>query len=293
MTATSDRTVLPVLALLFSATLWGVIWYPLRLLEARGLSGLWASVILYGAALAVGFAWTRGLYAACARAPAGLLLLALAAGWCNVSFMLAVLEGEVLRVLLLFYLSPLWATLLGHWFLGECYTVRTLGALVLAMLGALIMLLDPDSGLPWPQTRADWLALTSGFTFAVSNVVVRGLQQVSVPVKTQVNWMGVLCVAGLWLWLGSHPLPDIELPVFGVALALGALGILTMTLCVQYGVHRLSVQRSAVILLFELVAGALSAWWLADEVPQAREWWGGALIVAGAWMAARSEGAAS
>ncbi len=289
MPITPARTALPVLALLFSATLWGVIWYPLRLLEARGLSGLWSGVILYGAALAVGLIWARGVRAACARTPGGLLLLALAAGWCNVSFMLAVLEGEVLRVLLLFYLSPLWATLLGHWFLGERYTARTLGALVLAMLGALIMLLDPDSGLPWPQSRADWLALSSGVTFAVSNVVTRGLQQVSVPVKTQVNWMGVLCVAGLWLWLGGHPLPDIGLPVFGAAVALGALGIFTMTLCVQYGLHLLPVQRSAVILLFELVAGALSAWWLADEIPQAREWLGGVLIVAGAWIAARSE----
>jgi hypothetical protein len=36
MTKPSLRS-LPVLSLLFTATLWGIVWYPLRLLEARGL----------------------------------------------------------------------------------------------------------------------------------------------------------------------------------------------------------------------------------------------------------------
>jgi hypothetical protein len=35
-------------------------------------------------------------------------LLALLFGWCNFSYTWAVSEGMVMRVLLLFYLSPLW-----------------------------------------------------------------------------------------------------------------------------------------------------------------------------------------
>ncbi|HHH36168.1 MAG TPA: hypothetical protein ENK48_04995 [Gammaproteobacteria bacterium] len=46
--------------------------------------------------------------------------------------------------------------------------------------------------------------------------------------------------------------------------------------------------RSAVILLFELVAGAVSAQLLTDEVVQANEWLGGVLIVTAAWFAARA-----
>ena len=43
--------VLPVLALLAGATLWGVIWYPMRLLETAGLNGVWLTLILYASAL--------------------------------------------------------------------------------------------------------------------------------------------------------------------------------------------------------------------------------------------------
>jgi len=55
-------------------------------------------------------------------------------------------------------------------------------------------------------------------------------------------------------------------------------------LLVQYGFHHVPVSRSSVILLFELIAGALSAYWLANEVPVPNEWLGGSVIVIGAWL---------
>ena len=44
----------PVLALLLGAALWGVSWYPLRLLEARGFFGVWLTLAVYLGALLVG-----------------------------------------------------------------------------------------------------------------------------------------------------------------------------------------------------------------------------------------------
>src|SRR3990172_5579453 len=110
---------LPVLSLLLGATLWGVIWYPLRLLEQHGMAGLWTSLIMYLAALVISLPVLWRCRAELSLHPWLLLMLALSAGWCNVSFVLAVIEGNVVRVLLLFYLSPLWAALLGWLLLGE------------------------------------------------------------------------------------------------------------------------------------------------------------------------------
>ena len=61
------------------------------------------------------------------------------------------------------------------------------------------------------------------------------------------------------------------------------------TLAVVYGVTHMPVQRSAVIMLFELIVGAASAWWLAGESVDAREWLGGALILFAALIAIRQE----
>ena len=52
---------LPIISLLYSAAYWGIVWYPLRLLEAEGLSGLWQTLISYTAAFAVTLPWLRNL----------------------------------------------------------------------------------------------------------------------------------------------------------------------------------------------------------------------------------------
>ncbi len=272
--------VLAVASLLYAATLWGMVWYPLRLLEEAGLNGIWQSLISYGAALLVVLPFYRGRAGELRRRLPRLTLMALAIGWCNIAFVLAMLEGNVLRVLLFFYLSPLWTILLGRLFLGERLTAPVLLGLTAGLAGMLAMLWRPEQGFDWPRDRADWMALTSGMGFAVANVLVRYLQDVSLTGKTLVSWLGVLLVAAVVLASSGPAWPEAAPSAWWGAAALGVIGFVTMSFAVQYGVTHLPVQQSSVILLFELVAGGFSAWWLADESPRVTEWVGGLLIAA-------------
>lgn len=278
---------LPVFSLLLGATLWGVFWYPLRLLEQGGVGGLWSSLVMYLAVTLISLPWLWRRRGEMRRHPWLLFALGLTAGWCNVTFILAVIEGHVVRVLLLFYLSPVWAALLGWLLLREHLSRRAWLHVALAMSGALIMLWDADAGAPWPASRADWLAIGAGLTFALSNVLVRKGQEVSVPIKTIAVWWGGALLAALWIAAAHTPMPAWTLANFTGAIALGWFGITIMTLAVQYGVTHMPVHRSAVILLFELVAGAVSAQLLSDETILPQEWLGGALVIAAAYLAAR------
>jgi drug/metabolite transporter (DMT)-like permease len=278
---------LPIFSLLFTATLWGIVWYPLRLLEAQGLAGLWSSLICYGAALFAG-AWVFFRQDRVLRDNLlQLVLLGITAGWCNVSFIMAVLDGTVVRVLLLFYLSPFWAVCLGWLLLGERLDGKSLLVFLLAVSGAMVMLWDAQVGMPWPRNDADWLAVSSGFAFALSNVLVRRLQPVGVWLKSASSWLGVVLVALVWIACGGAAAPAVTPGIFLLAVVLGLCGFLLMTLTVQYGVSHMPVHRSAVILLFELVVGAVSSLLLTDEIVLVREWTGGAMIVTAAWIAAR------
>jgi drug/metabolite transporter (DMT)-like permease len=285
-TSKPDNRLLPVLSLLFTATLWGVVWYPLRLLEGQGLAGLWSALISYGAILCV-FLWVlvrdrKSL--AVNMVP--LALMGLSAGWCNVAFIMAVLDGHVVRVLLLFYLSPFWAVCLGWLMLGERLDGKSMLVFAVAVTGAVIMLWNEDVGIPWPRDHADWLAVSSGFAFALSNVFVRRTQNVSVLLKSTASWSGVVVVAVIWIMLSHTGVPEVSSSVLLAAVALGLFGFLVMTLTVLYGVTHMPVHRSAVILLFELVVGAVSAQLLTDEIVLYREWLGGFMIVTAAYMAA-------
>jgi len=285
-TSKPDNRLLPVLSLLFTATLWGIVWYPLRLLEGQGLAGLWSALISYGAILCV-FIWVlvRDRKSLAANS-VPLLLMGLSAGWCNVAFIMAVLDGHVVRVLLLFYLSPFWAVCLGWLMLGERLDGKSMLVFAVAVTGAIIMLWNEDVGIPWPRDHADWLAVSSGFAFALSNVFVRRTQNVGVLLKSTASWAGVVVVAVVWMVLSHTGIPAVSGGVVLAAVALGLCGFLVMTLTVLYGVTHMPVHRSAVILLFELVVGAVSSLLLTDEIVLYREWLGGFMIVTAAYMAA-------
>ncbi len=287
MSSNSSRRWLPAASLALGASLWGIIWYPMRLLEAQGLAGIWLTLLLYAAALVVSLVRTHTALPEFAHRPGLLALLMLAAGWTNIAFVEAVLTGNILRVLLLFYLSPLWATLLAWLVLRERIAPLAMLSLLLAMGGALLMLWDPGIGAPWPRDTGDWFAISSGVAFAVSNVLVRKLQDVSVAAKAVAVWGGVVLVALLLIAFLHPPVPRVASGVYLGAVVLGAFGILSMTVLVQYGVTHMPVHRSAVIALVELIAGAISQQLLTDEVVTAGEWFGGALIALGATLAAR------
>ncbi|WP_455218445.1 hypothetical protein, partial [Kaarinaea lacus] len=70
----NSGTAFPVLALLWAATFWGTVWYPLRLLEQAGLSGLWTTWIIFATAAIQGL-WLAWPHRGALLAQPGLLLL--------------------------------------------------------------------------------------------------------------------------------------------------------------------------------------------------------------------------
>lgn len=279
----------PVLSLLFTAVFWGFVWYPLRLLEQAGLSGSWQMLVSYGAAIVTLLLVRRPLLTGMAEHGFKLGVLALAAGWTNVGFVLAMLDGTVARALILFYLSPLWTVVLGYLLLGERLAKVTMITLPLGLAGALMMVWQPEVGSLWSLSKADGIAISAGFAFAVTNVYTRDLRALGVRQKTLVSWVGVILVSILTLVLLAEPLPTAAAATWVGSAALGVFGFFLATLAVIYGVTHMPVQKSAVILLVEILVGALSAWLLASEMLSIREWLGGLLILMAGFIAAITE----
>src|SRR5438034_1350455 len=173
------------------AAFWGVVWYPYRLLAQAGLDGVWSTIFTYGFALVAGVALFPRAAASLRRPSPVVLLMALAIGWSNLAYVLGVLGGEVMRVLLLFYLAPLWTVPIARVVLGERLDAVGFGVMALALAGAMTMLWRPEAGMPWPATRAEWLGLAAGFLFALGNVLVRRVQELGDAAKSIAIWAGV------------------------------------------------------------------------------------------------------
>lgn len=278
--------VLPVIALLVTATLWGIFWWPLRWLDSLGLSGILATFLIYVGTLVISLPLLIARRAEWRVQPGLMLGIVISSGWTNTAFILAIIDGEIMRVILLFYLSPLWSTLLGRLVLKEHLTNRAYITLLLAVVGAVLILWDPALGLPWPTAQADWLALSSGFAFAFTNLFTHMANQVSIRSKAVATWVGVLLVAGVALLISDTPIvwPDGETIL--KAMSLGTFMMSVMTFCVVYGVTHLPVHRSAIILLFEVVVAAISSYLLTDERMDLYEWVGGFIVMFAAYLAA-------
>src|SRR6202012_6125302 len=138
----------PVLALVDHAFVGAVSWWPFRHLQAMGLHPLWATAQIYVLSALVIVAWRPGSLRQLLRHRA-LWLIFLASGATNATFNWAVSIGDVVRVVLLFYLMPLWSLLLARVILHEKLTPSSVARVAMALAGAALVLSHgehPDAG---------------------------------------------------------------------------------------------------------------------------------------------------
>jgi len=281
---------LPALALTFNAFTWGVSWWPFRELQARGLHPLWATVLIYSVAVLVISAWRPQAWGQLWRART-LWVLVLASGATNAAFNWGVTVGDVVRVVLLFYLMPLWAVLLARLLLKEALTPQALGRVALALLGAVIVLWPEGDGLPLPRTLPEWLGVLGGFTFALNNVMLRREAHQPEAARALAMFLGGAVVAGVLATVlmsqGSVP----ALPAVAPGWVLGALALacafLAGNLALQYGASRLPANVTAVVMITEVLFASGSAVLLGAGVVTPALALGGGLIVAAALLAGK------
>ena len=278
-----------VAALLLNAFVWGVSWWPFRLLQEHGLHPLWSTALVYVVALVVVLVLHPRALRGWGEAPQ-LGLLAVAAGLTNVGFNWAVTVGDVVRVVLLFYLMPAWSVLLAWPLLGERPTVPALLRLVLALAGVAAVLGAGQGGFPWPRGLPDWLAIGAGFSFALTNILLRRLRRTPAPARVLAMFGGGTVMAATVATLGAAGGVVTPLPAADTAWLLPALGLTAAFLlgnaALQYGASRLPAHTTALVMLSEVVFASLSSVALGAASLGPGVLLGGTLILlAAAWSA--------
>lgn len=277
-----------VLALTLNAFVWGVSWWPLRELHSHGLHPLWATALVY-AVVVTGLLTLRPAAWRGFLAHPQLWFLAAASGLTNVGFNWAVTVGDVVRVVLLFYLMPAWSVLVAWVMLGEKPTAASLLRLLLAMAGVLIVLKAPDSPWPVPQGAADWLAIMGGFSFAVTNSVLRKYNHT--PSESRMLAMfggsGLMAAAAALVGMTQAVVPGPALAAAGVPVVLAlSLAFMASNAGLQYGAARLAAGTTAIVMLTEILFASLSSAAMGAAELTPRVLLGGSLIVLAAVLAA-------
>ncbi len=160
------------LACAYSGVAWGLFWIPLRHMDAQGIDGAWATVMFYGVPAVLFLPWGLWHWRRLGRAGRLLHLIGISAGLSLALYSDAMLYTEVVRGVVLYYLTPVWSFLLARIMLGEAITPPRIAAIVLGLTGMLI-LFGVDSGIPLPGKVGDWMGLLGGVGWAFAAVYLR------------------------------------------------------------------------------------------------------------------------
>lgn len=278
-------TLAPSVWLVIGGVIWGLFWIPLRMLGEAGFQAAWSGFSIYAICtlimLPVIVMRARSLWAG------GLALLICGAltGTALSLYATSIYFTDVIRVILLFYLAPVWGTLLGLVFLGERLTWFRIFALILG-LGGLIVVLSPNGAFPRPQGIGDWMALLSGMAWSLGSLQLYRLQRVA-PIDQMIAFIvGGLIVTALMIALSGDLMgktPDITaLKTSWVMLLIIAVLTLPMFFLTIWPCAYLTPGRVGLLLMSEVVVAVISAAVLTDETFGLREAIGTTLIVSAA-----------
>lgn len=275
------QVLLPSLAVAISGAAWGGFWYPLRWLEQMGIGGAWVSVIFFvvAAATPLPWLWRKSAWDGFGSALVNGTLLGLAFTLYTVSLVMT----DVIHAILLFYLTPVWSTLAGLAFLGERLTVNRGLAMAFGFAG-MAFILGFEEGLPLPRNAGDWLALLSGMLWAAGTMrsFFKPSRGVSLPVFTFCigGIISSVAVAAAAAALGS---PIGHLSNLGQGLPWAILFAMVLfvppNFMVLWAAQRIDPGRVGILLMTEVLAGAVTAALFSGEQFGAMELTGTILIL--------------
>ena len=268
--------------IIIGAGAWGLFWIPLRALGESGISPAWSTILFYLIPtilmLPIGiYRWKKIKDNA-----KNLLLIGFFFGLGMAFYANAYFFTDVVRVLLLYYLLPVWGTILGRIFLSESITLPRIFAILLGFMGVLVIFGIGET-MPWPRNMGDWMALSAAILWAIGSLLANKDEN-NHALDTTFSFFIWATLASLFLLIfpDLNNQVDIKLDIiFEVIpwLTLVALLLIipTCTICI-WGAGILTPGSLGVLYLSEISVGVIGATILTEEIFGIREFIGVVLI---------------
>ncbi len=263
MTPDDNRSAfLPSLGVLIAGGIWGLFWYPLRAIEQQGVSGDWVSLQFFAVSGVTILPWALKPDVLATRSK-DQLITGFLLGAAFALYTLSLVLTDVVRAILLFYMTPVWSTLASITFWGGKLTVRRAVALALGLAG-LWLVLQNDQGLPIPKNIGDWVGLAAGFFWSVGTL--RSYHRAPLPVSSTVLAFSIggfgitLAIMGLRYQSGGLS-TDLAAVVnmMPLVLTLGLCMFAIPNVFVLWAAQRVEPTRIGILLLAEVLTGTISA----------------------------------
>ncbi len=282
----NDRlnTALPTLGVLLAAIISGLGWLPLHAVVRSGLTGLWITLAVVIVACLPLVPLLPALLRARGAEARGLVWIGALIGIAYAFYTASLTTTDVTRAVLLFYIAPVWGTLLEVFVLRQGFTLRRAASLALGAAGLATIL---GIGLDFDLTvnLGDVLALLSGMLWSIGLLFVFRREGAGLGAQSAALALGALIGAvALALTLEPAPVPGIAILVQATPwiLVAGLLFVLPLWVLSLWAGRRISPGRTTLIFMAEVCVGVGSAALWAGEGFGWREAAGTLLVLAAA-----------
>ena len=276
-------------ALALSSGAWGIYWLPQRILEEGGLTGGWGTIaqMIIGVLLLLPICIWRKIKGKSSGFEFPLTGLLVGGGF--VCYALSFLLTDVIRALILFYMTPVWTTIFEIFFLKRKPSWQRAITLGLA-LGGLWIVFSKETIIPLPENAGDWIALTGGAIFAVGLIRLEVVKTNGIfPLIFSFFFYGGLfsIIAGFFLvdYIGKAPSIEAFVPMASFLLILSIFYFIPTVVVLLWAPTQIGAEISSILFLSEVLVGVASSSILTDEPFGWRQILGSSLIIIGGVLA--------
>ena len=270
------------LIIIVSAGAWGLYWLPLRSIEQAGIIGSWSIVFVNACPLIILIPLLLFNLDQLKIYPKPILFAGIMIGSAFTFYANGLVETSVIRATLLFYLSPIWSTIIGIIWLNDRLTIARVISIFVALIGLFFLLYDLNDQENLILNFGDFSSLLSGLFWALGASILKKWSKVPILSLTTAVYLSTT-ILSIFLALIVYKAPFPSFSMIGqnfISAFVWSVIVLLPSFCIIFRISQILFPgRVGILMMSEVVVAVISAKILLPEEQMLILQWIGATAI--------------
>ena len=270
------------LIIVVSSCAWGLYWLPLRSIEQSGIVGSWSIVLVNACPLIILVPLIFFNLDKFKKYPKPILFAGIMIGAAFTFYANGLVQTSVIRATLLFYLSPIWSTIIGIIWLNERLTIARVISIIVALIGLILLLYDFRNQETAMLNFGDFSSILSGLFWALGASILKKWSKLPIIPLTAVVYFSTTSLSILLaIIVYKAPIPSLALigQNFSTAFIWSVI-VLLPSFCIIFRISQILFPgRVGILMMSEVAVAVISAKILLPEEQMVILQWIGASAI--------------
>ena len=270
------------LIIVVSSCAWGLYWLPLRSIEQSGIVGSWSIVLVNACPLIILVPLIFFNLDKLKKYPKPIFFAGIMIGAAFTFYANGLVQTSVIRATLLFYLSPIWSTIIGIIWLNERLTIARVISIIVALIGLILLLYDFRNQETVMLNFGDFSSILSGLFWALGASILKKWSKLPIIPLTAIVYFSTTSLSILLaIIVYKAPIPSLGLigENFSTAFIWSVI-VLLPSFCIIFRISQILFPgRVGILMMSEVAVAVISAKILLPEEQMVILQWIGASAI--------------